>query len=259
MKAHVIGLLLFSVAALAQNTIPSGTVFPVQLNSSLSSRKSKPGSKITARVMQDVPLSQGKKIRAGAKIVGQVVSVKAFANGKPATITFRFNKVTFKHYSVPITIHLRTLASMMDVLDAQIPPGGTDRGTPWAWSSMTLIGGEVAYGLGAPVSHGADTVGEGVDHGVLAPLNPNRAAGCGGQPAGDRKPQALWVFSSDSCGVYGIPDVEITHAGRSDPAGEITLTSKQGNINVRGGSGMLLRVNAHPGASDSSSLSAPGQ
>lgn len=243
MKTFILSLLLFPAMAFAQNTIPAGTIFPVQLNSSLSSLKSKPGQTITARVMQDVPLSPGNKIHAGAKLVGQVASVKAAQNGSPAEITFAFNQVKFAHRSVPISANLRALASMTDVEDAQIPPAGTDRGTPWAWSTRNLIGGEVAYGQGGPVSRGIDTVGEALDGGVLAPVNSNLASGCDGEPADNKEPQALWVFSSDSCGVYGTPDVRIAHAGRSAPIGKVTLTSKQGNFEIRSGSGMLLRIN----------------
>lgn len=184
MKALVISLLLFSVTLFAHTAIPAGTVFPVQLNSSLNSLKSKPGQKISARVMQDVSLPQGRKIRAGAKLIGHVVRVNPATGGKPAASTFSFTSVNFAHHSVPVSTHLRTLASMMDVLDAQVPPGGTDRGTPWAWSTMTLVGGEIAYGQGGPVSRGVDTVGEALEHAVVVgPLNPNRSAGCGGQPA----------------------------------------------------------------------------
>ncbi len=37
-------------------------------------------------------------------------------------------------------------------------------------------------------------------------------------------------------------DLAITHAGLSNPMGEFTLESNHGNVNVRGGQGMLLRV-----------------
>jgi len=243
-KAFVLSLLLFSAGAFAQNTIPPGTVLPAQLNSSLNSLKSKPGQTITARIMQDVPLSPGRKIPAGAKVVGHVMTVKAAQDGRASEITFSFTRLNFAHHSVPISINLRALASMTEVEQAQIPPAGTDRGTPWAWSTRNLIGGQVAYGEGAPVARGIDTVGRALADGVLAPVNQNPASGCGGEPADNAEPQALWVFSSGSCGVYGIGDVQITHTGRTAPVGEITLTSKQGNLDIRSGSGMLLRVNS---------------
>jgi hypothetical protein len=53
-----------------------------------------------------------------------------------------------------------------------------------------------------------------------------------------------------ACGVYGFPDLEITHTGRNHPAGEIVLTSRKGNVHLRGGSGMLLRVNTAQPAED---------
>src|ERR1035437_8883023 len=50
--------------------IPAGTILPVRLNSTVSSAKSKPGQMITGRIMQEVPLSSGIRIKEGSKVVG---------------------------------------------------------------------------------------------------------------------------------------------------------------------------------------------
>jgi hypothetical protein len=219
-------------------------VLPVELRSSLNSQKSKPGQTITARLMQDVPLSPGKKIRAGAKVLGQVVDVKPAQGGQPAAMTLRFDAVNFGHRSVPVTTSLRALASMLEVEDAQIPPTGPDRGTPWAWATRDLIGGEVAYGQGGPVARGTQIVGQALTEGVLAPVEASRSSGCRGEEAGNARPQALWVFSSDACGVYGFAGVTINHAGRRAPEGQITLISQKEKLDIKSGSGLLLRVNS---------------
>src|ERR1700694_3683800 len=52
-----------------QLAIPPGTILPIRLGS-LSSEKRKPGDPIKARIMQDVPLGNGSKLRARSKSVG---------------------------------------------------------------------------------------------------------------------------------------------------------------------------------------------
>ncbi|HEY4878521.1 MAG TPA: hypothetical protein VIH97_05325, partial [Candidatus Acidoferrales bacterium] len=61
--------------------------------------------------------------------------------------------------------------------------------------------------------------------------------------AGNTREQALWLFSTDACGVYGYSGVLVERAGRSTPTGQITLSSTDPNLKIRGGAGMLLRVN----------------
>ena len=70
--ALLAGFLVLSAGLFAQNTIPAGTILPVRLNSSLDSRRSKPGQIISATVMQNTPLAAGSSIRAGAKILGNI-------------------------------------------------------------------------------------------------------------------------------------------------------------------------------------------
>jgi len=241
------GLLAFALTSRAAESIPPGTIFPVILNSTLSSAKAKPGQTVTARVMQDVPLASGRTIRAGATIIGHITSVTPASSGNPASLSVRFDTLKVSHEKIPIVTNLRAVASFMEVNEAQIPSMGPDRGTPQnAWTT-TQIGGDSVYRGGGPVDGAFGRVGTPVYDGVLDHLNANPDGGCRAAVYSNDAPQALWVFSSNACGAYGLPHLKVVHSGRTDPAGEITFESSKGQVKVRAGAGMLLRVDA-PGA-----------
>ena len=131
---------------------------------------------------------------------------------------------------------------MMDVSDAQVPESGPDRGTSENEWTTDQIGGEVVY-RGGVVAHGSNIVGNSVlGSGVLVNLSSRPGTKCRGEMAGNDQMKALWVFSSDACGLYDLPNLTLAHAGRSDPVGQIKLLSDKGNVKLRAGSGMLLRV-----------------
>jgi len=244
MKSMLLVVLLMAAGSLAQNAIPPGTILPVQLNSSLRSNRLEAGQRVSGRVMQDVPLSAHSRIPAGAKVIGHIVTAKPAGNGTPAEISMRFDTVAVGKQQIAVITNLRALASLMDVSEAQVPEGGADRGTSeYEWTT-DLIGGEVAYQGGGNVFHGHQVVGHSAPNGVLGHVYAMPGTKCRGEVVGNDRLQALWVFSSDACGLYYFPHMILVHAGRSDPVGEITLRSTKGNVNVRAGSGMLLRVNA---------------
>lgn len=234
-------ILLLSTQILGQNAIPTGTILPLRLNSSLNSRKSKAGQIVSARLMQDVPLSLGSKIHAGAKAIGRVLEVVHTIDGG-TQISLRFDSLATSHQILPISTNLRALASMMEVEDAQTPKTGPDRGTPAnAWTTVQ-IGGDVVYRGGGPVAKGLRVVGTPTTDGVLARTESKPESPCRGDFDGNNHPQALWVFSADACGTYGFDSVKIVHAGRTDPIGTITLASVGHRLDIRSGSGILLRV-----------------
>src|SRR5579863_436297 len=235
-------LIVLSTQLSAQDKIPVGTILPVQLNSSLRSDKARVGEQISARVMQDVPLPGGRKIHAGAKVIGHIVSARPAAHGMMADLSFRFDTLAMGKRSVPLTTNLRALATMMAVSEAQVPESGPDRGTSENEWTTDQIGEEVVY-RGAVVTQGSNVVGNSVlGSGVLVHVAAKPGLKCREEVDGNNQLQALWVFSSDACGLYDLPDLSLTHAGRTDPVGQITLRSKKGNVKIRAGSGMLLRV-----------------
>lgn len=223
--------------------VPVGTVLPVRLNHGFSSKNARARQGITGRIMQDVPLPNARKIPEGAKVAGMILSVSPSGNSSSGKISFRFDRLQIHHRRIPIVTSLRALASFMEVGFAQVPETSPGFGTPYNWATTDQIGGDVKYGVGGPVTdQWGHTVGEGVFDGVLVHVRAQPGSKCRGAMDNEDRLQALWVFSSDACGVYGMTGVKIMHAGRTEPEGEIVLAAERGNLKVQGGSGMLLRM-----------------
>jgi hypothetical protein len=223
--------------------IPAGTILPVRLNHSLSSKRAKPGQLVTGRIMQDVPLPNQQKIPEGATVHGTIVSAEHAGNGADGKVSFRFEILAFHQRKFPIVANLRALAGFMEVQFAQTPEFSPGFGTPYAWATTRQIGGDEVFGVGGPVTNqNSETVGKGVYGGVLVHVRAQPESRCRGSIDSEDRLQALWVFSSDACGVYGIQGVKIAHAGRTNPVGEIILVADHQDLLIRSASGMLLRV-----------------
>jgi hypothetical protein len=221
--------------------IPPGTILPIRLNS-LSSEKNKKGDVIKARLMQDVPLGGGSKLRAGCRVLGRVIDVSPATSSKKAALSVEFDTVLCGKERLPVLTHIRALASTLEVEFAQIPTIGPGESDVYDWLPTTQVGGEIVYGKGGEVTNDNRVVGRSVNDGILAQANSKEGTKCQGPVEGNDQPQAFWVFSSDACGAYGFPNLTISHAGRTDPRGEIVLVSERGPVKIRSGSGMLLRV-----------------
>jgi hypothetical protein len=226
-----------SLCAAAQQ-IPVGTAIPVMLRSDLNSAKVKAGEQVEGRVMQEVPLPGGDKISKRARITGHVVSVtKKGSSG--STIVVKFEAIEDNKQSTPLSVAVLALASMSAVADAQSPIGpAPDRDPVTQWRTRQVGGDVVDRGRGKVVSKGG-VEGKWVEgSSIISNLTPNPRAGCPEGPGYDHE-QAVWIFSSAACGVYGMNDTKIVSNGAMPPLGKIELRAR-GNVNVRGGSGWLL-------------------
>jgi hypothetical protein len=247
-------LLAFALAAgvvYAATLVSDSSILPAQLEMTLSSKDSKPGEVIAARIMQTVPLVGDSKLPAGSKLTGQVMSVQPAVGDAGGSITFRLDTLHLAHETVHLTLRLRAVASLLDVRQAQLPRNSDQTIPESAWTTVQ-IGGDVVYRGGGPVRNRAGITGKPVDGGVLVRLDANPARGCHNDGTGERA-QAMWLFSSDACGVYDLPDVTIVQPVRNSTAaanGEITLQSATGNVTLHDGAGLLLRVD-NPSVPDS--------
>ena len=232
--------LAVAAAGHAQKPLPSGTILPVSLDTSMNTARLHAGQPIRATVMQNVP---GTPVRRGSRVYGQILQVDA-PHGGPVRLVFTFDSVQ-PHRSkqrIPLKASLRAVASFNEVEDAQVPTEMASRGlNPENWTTQQ-IGGEMVYRGGGPVARGDVTVGKPTPYGVLVLPRVQHGQPCRGVIGQNRKPQALWLFSSDACGVFGLESVRLQHAGRTQPDGEFVLISPKGRIELGSGTGMLLRV-----------------
>ena len=223
--------------------IPAGTILPVSLNSTLRSDKSRSGETITATLMQNVPLAEGKTLRAGSRITGHVVAVINPGKGSDDSgISFQFEQVRLGNQTVPVTTSLRAVASWMEVSDAQVPTGGGDVDSASSWTLVQIGGDQVSYGMGGPVMLGSETTGTYTSQGVLAKPDVRPSAECGGNMDSSANPQAFGVFSVNACGAYGLGDVQIVRSGSTEGLGEVTLVSHRKALKLGKGSALLLQV-----------------
>jgi hypothetical protein len=226
------------------SVIPSGTILPVVLRTTISPETAKQGQTVRGQIAQDVPLPDGTKIHKGSKVEGQIVEVAAAAGASGAKISIRFDKIYSRGQMILITTNLRAIAGFMEVLRAAEPTQGMGETEVANWLTTTQIGGDSVFGVGGPVASAHDTgkiVGKSMmDGGVL--VEPSANGRCRGAVDGNNHPQPLWVFSSDACGTYGLSDVQITHAGRTAPVGTFTLDLQNRKTKIQSGAGLLLRV-----------------
>jgi hypothetical protein len=227
------------VLVIPAKEIPVGTVIPVMLSSSLNAEKDKPEKEVQGRVMQEVRLPSGERIREGSRIIGHVANVTRGSSG--TSIVVRFEAIQEQGRKTPLKAGLLALASMASVHDAQIPISANSDLDPMSQWVTRQVGGDVVRRGWGKVRSSDGVFGTWVGgNSVLITLTPNPNAGCSGGPGYDRE-QAVWIFSSAACGAYGLSDLTIARSGGISPPGDIVLTSTR-NVAIRGGSGWLLIV-----------------
>jgi hypothetical protein len=228
-----------------ENKIPRGTILPVVLRTSFELDRCKPGELLRGQIAQQVPLPNGATIRRGSQIEGHIVEVTPAGGGTAGKVAMQFDRLNVKGKWIPVVTNLRAIAGFMTVIEAGVPDEAPAEGAPHEWLPTTQIGGDSVYGMWGPVmswNDASEVVGKSVGDGVLARPRSKEGAECRGELEGNDNPQALWVFSTDACGVYGIEHLNIVHAGRTDPVGKIVLASETRNVKLKNGDGLLLRV-----------------
>src|SRR5438270_5907597 len=124
--AVMLGLMsLLGTSVAAQSPTPSentsseaslagGTVLNATLNSSLDSKKAKPGEQITAHTTEAVKSTDGRVILPkGTKLIGHVTQASARTNGQEqAVLAIQFDKAVLKDkQEMPLNVTIQAIAT----------------------------------------------------------------------------------------------------------------------------------------------------
>ncbi|MGC2111038.1 MAG: hypothetical protein WA655_16075 [Candidatus Korobacteraceae bacterium] len=233
--------LLCFAATLAAQSLPPGTALPVMLSTGLNAKNTKVGQKIEGRLMQEVTLQSGPIIKSGSHVTGHVVEVSR-PRGSGSRIVVAFDQLQDEGKFISLNVSLRALAESENVFQAGVPAGSagaSESSDEWVTKQ---VGGEFVFRGRGTLESSQGKVGRWSGTGVWGQLAP--AGDCPATDANGQE-QALWIFSTTACGLYGFEHMKLTHAGNTDPLGQITLESTE-DVEVRGGSGWLLIANSAP-------------
>jgi hypothetical protein len=234
-------VVLFSATALTAQSIPAGTALPVMLNSGLNAKGAKPNQKIEGKLMQEVNLSEGAKLKSGSHVTGHVVSVSR-PKGSGSHIVVQFDQLQDEHLTIPLHVSLRAIASSQNVFQAGLPVDtNSTNESSQSWVTKQ-VGGEVVFRGRGYVASDKGKVGIYSGTGVWGKL-----AASGDCPASESNNplQALWIFSTTACGAYGFENTKLEQSGLTPPLEQIAFSSDK-DIDIRGGSGWLLVTNSAP-------------
>ena len=73
--SQMVAVLAMACSLFAEEEIPNGTAVPIQLSTGLNARKDRAGKQLSGRVMQDVALPTGEKIKSGSRVLGHILQI----------------------------------------------------------------------------------------------------------------------------------------------------------------------------------------
>ena len=225
---------LFATGAVAQAPAPSdrseaslagGTMLNAMLNSSIDSKKAKPGEQIIAHTTEPVKSTDGRMILpSGTKIIGHVTQASARTNGQgQAMLALQFDKAVLKDkQEMPLNVVIQAIAAPAQ----SASPGFNDSGRATAGA-----------GSSAPSNNPSMSGSRGARPEGTPPTDSYPTGNTNGTYGGESN--SAGPLPANMKGVYGLDGVHIS----ANANGEGTvLTSTAKSVHLDGGTRLLLSV-----------------
>src|SRR5882762_5057063 len=202
----------------SEASLAGGTVLNATLNSSLDSKKAKPGEQITAHTTEAVKSTDGRVILPkGTKLIGHVTQASARTNGQEqAVLAIQFDKAVLKDkQEMPLNVTIQAIAAPQQQAPSSAYGGSSAGGAAPGTSSPSPSNNPSMSGSRGARPEGTPTT------------DPYPSASSNGAPVGD--PNSGGPLPSNMRGVYGLEGVRIT----ANANGEGTvLTSSAKNVHL---------------------------
>jgi hypothetical protein len=209
----------------SEASLTGGTVLNAELNSSIDSKKAKPGEQITAHTTEAVKSTDGRTILPnGTKLIGHVTQASARGNGQgQAMLAIQFDKAVLKDkQEVPLNVVIQAIAPPAQQASSFGSADAGPRTAPGASSpsnNPSMSGSRGARPEGTPTTD---------------PYPNTNGSGTSGGESNSGGP-----LPANARGVYGLDGVRIS----ANANGEGTvLTSTAKNVHLDGGTRLLLAV-----------------
>ncbi|HLZ93062.1 MAG TPA: hypothetical protein VKQ28_15235 [Candidatus Acidoferrum sp.] len=220
-----------------------GTAFNAVLSEGLDTRRARPGDTITAEVAEDVSYQRTVVFPKGTKVIGHVVRATSGGHGRAGSALFvQFDKALLKDGQEVIlnagiqALAVGTTVPQSDTEDAK-EAGTAETANP---STETVPEGvEPASTTATSDTLIVSTVYDTPRRGLRPPLF--------AAPAAEGELNSDGMFTPDSKGAFGRPDVKVYTPTSEGSRGTVLLSAKK-HMHLDGGTRLLLVVQPPPPA-----------
>jgi hypothetical protein len=221
-----------------------GTAFNASLLDAIDTRRARPGDLVNAEVVENVSYERSVIFPKGTKVTGHVVRASSGGHGRTGSALFvQFDKAILKDgEEVVLNAGIQALAV------SSVPAlSDTDAGKAGAGSQEANVSTGESVELGAQTTSTASgndalivsTIYETPRSGVRAPLF--------AAPAAEGQLDTDGMFTPDSKGAFGRPDLKVYTPTSEGSHGTVLLSSRK-HMRLENGTRLLLVVQPPPSA-----------
>jgi len=219
-----------------------GTAFNCSLGEAIDTRKTKAGDTVVAEVAEDVSYERTMILPKGTKITGKVVRVTSGGRGRAGSAIFvQFDRATLKDgQEVLFSAGIQALAAgsgpsvagdsdSLKSSDTDAHALTVEDSSAWTTGSDALV---------------VSTVYDKPNTALRTPLGP--------APVAQGELSSNGMFSPDSRGAFGRPDLKVYTPTSDGSHGTVLLSAKK-NMRIDGGTKLLLVIQPPPSAESADS------